>query len=64
MIKEILELNEGSVVVLDRFAGDLVDVVVNGKLIAKGEVVVVDENYGVRITEVLSKKSVIRKERA
>ncbi len=64
MIKEILELNEGSVVVLDRFAGDLVDVVVNGKLIAKGEVVVVDENYGVRITEVLSKKRVVRKERA
>lgn len=64
MIKEILELNEGSVVVLDRFAGDLVDVVVNGKLIAKGEVVVVDENYGVRITEVLSKKSVSKRERA
>ena len=37
MIKEILELNEGSVVVLDRFAGDLVDVVVNGKLIAKAK---------------------------
>lgn len=64
MIKEILELNEGSVVVLDRFAGDLVDVVVNGKLIAKGEVVVVEENYGVRITEVLSKKGITNKERA
>jgi len=53
-IKEILELNEGSIVILDKFAGDLVDVVVNGKLIAKGEVVIVDENYGVRITDLYS----------
>jgi flagellar motor switch protein FliN/FliY len=51
VIKEILELHEGSIVVLDKLAGDLVDVVVNGKLIAKGEVVIIDDNYGVRITE-------------
>lgn len=54
LIKEILELNEGSVVVLDKFAGDLVDVVINGKKIAKGEVVVIDDNYGVRITDIVS----------
>jgi flagellar motor switch protein FliN/FliY len=54
LIKEILELNEGSVVVLDKFAGDLVDVVVNGKPIAKGEVVIIDDNYGVRITDIIS----------
>lgn len=50
-IKEIVDLSEGSIVVLDKLAGDLVDVVVNGKLIAKGEVVIIDDNYGVRITE-------------
>ncbi len=53
-IKDILDLSEGSIVVLDKSAGDLVDVVVNGKLIAKGEVVIVDENYGVRITDIIS----------
>lgn len=51
-IKEILEFNNGSVIVLDKLAGEPVDVLVNGKHIAKGEVVVVDENYGVRITEI------------
>lgn len=56
-IKEILELNIGSVVVLDKLAGELVDVIVNGKLIAKGEVVVIDENYGVRITEIVNQLS-------
>ena len=53
-IKEILELNLGSIVTLDRLAGEPVDVVVNGKSIAKGEVIVIDDNYGVRITEVFS----------
>ena len=52
-IKEILELGAGSVVVLERFAGEMVDVLVNGKMIARGEVVVVDDNYGVRITEIM-----------
>lgn len=51
-IKEILDFNNGSVVVLDKLAGEPVDVLVNGKHIAKGEVVVVDDSYGVRITEI------------
>lgn len=51
-IKEILEFNAGSVVVLDKLAGEPVDILVNGRPIAKGEVVVVDDNYGVRITEI------------
>ncbi|MGB9792783.1 MAG: flagellar motor switch phosphatase FliY [Thermacetogeniaceae bacterium] len=55
-IKEILELGPGSIVELDKLAGEPVDVLVNGKPIAKGEVVVIDENYGVRITEILSSK--------
>ena len=50
---EVLNLGIGSIVVLDKLAGELVDVIVNGKRIAKGEVVVIDENYGVRITELL-----------
>lgn len=53
-IKEILELGIGSVVVLDKMAGELVDVIVNGKLIAQGEVVEVDDSYGVRITEIVN----------
>jgi flagellar motor switch protein FliN/FliY len=48
-IKSILELGVGSVIRLDKAAGDPVDVLVNGKLVARGEVVVVDENFGVRI---------------
>jgi flagellar motor switch protein FliN/FliY len=48
-IKNILELGVGSVIKLDKAAGDPVDVLVNGKLVARGEVVVVDENFGVRI---------------
>lgn len=53
-IKEILEFGPGSVVELDKLAGEPVDILVNGKQLAKGEVVVIDENYGVRITEILS----------
>ncbi len=53
-IKEVLDFNIGSVIVLDKLAGELVEVVVNGKLIARGEVVVIDENYGVRITEIVA----------
>ncbi|MGI5907490.1 MAG: flagellar motor switch protein FliN [Christensenellales bacterium] len=53
-IREILAFNIGSIIELDRMADDLVDVKVNGKLIAQGEIVVVDENYGVRITDILS----------
>lgn len=53
-ISEILNMSTGSVIELDRMAGEPVDVLVNGKLIARGEVVVIDENFGVRITEVLN----------
>lgn len=53
-IREILELGIGSVIELDRLAGELVDILVNGKLIAKGEVVVIDENFGVKITDIVS----------
>ncbi len=55
-IKEILALKMGSVIVLDRLAGEMVDVLVNGKLFAKGEVVVIDDSYGVRVTEIIDKK--------
>ena len=55
-IKEVLDLNRGSIIVLDRLAGEMVDVLVNGKLFAKGEVVVIDDNYGVRITEITSEQ--------
>ena len=54
-IGEILALRTGSVIDLDKLAGEPVDVSVNGTLIARGEVVVVDEKFGVRITEVVSK---------
>ena len=53
-IKDILELTNGSIVELDRLAGEPVDINVNGKFLAKGEVVVIDENFGVRITEIAS----------
>jgi len=53
-IKDILELGAGSIVELDKLAGEPVDLLVNGKLIAKGEVVVIDENFGLRITDILS----------
>ncbi|WP_339215503.1 flagellar motor switch phosphatase FliY [Solibacillus sp. FSL W8-0372] len=53
-VKEILELSSGSVIELDKLAGEPVDILVNSRLIAKGEVVVIDENFGVRITDILS----------
>ncbi|GMO56468.1 MAG: flagellar motor switch protein FliN [Treponemataceae bacterium] len=53
-IKEILSMGEGTIVELDKLAGEPVDILVNHKLIAKGEVVVIDENFGVRVTEILS----------
>ncbi len=56
-IKEILDLNRGSIIVLDRLAGEMVDVLVNGKIFAKGEVVVIDDNFGVRITEITSEQA-------
>jgi flagellar motor switch protein FliN/FliY len=52
-IKEILSLNTGSIIVLDKHAGEMVDIFVNGKLFAVGEVVVIDDNYGVRVTDIV-----------
>ena len=52
-IREILNLSGGSVVELDKLAGEPVDVLVNGQLIAKGEVVVIDENFGIKITDLV-----------
>src|SRR5690625_2507464 len=54
-IKEILELSTGSIVELDKLAGEPVDILVNQKLIAQGEAVVIDENFGVRVTDIISK---------
>ncbi|GAB2721983.1 flagellar motor switch phosphatase FliY [Paenibacillus thermoaerophilus] len=53
-IKEILEFSQGSIIELDKLAGEPVDILVNNKLIAKGEVVVIDENFGVRVTDIIS----------
>ena len=53
-VKDILALGVGSVIELDRMAGEPVDILVNDKLIAKGEVIVVDESFGVRITSIVS----------
>ncbi|THE14478.1 flagellar motor switch phosphatase FliY [Bacillus timonensis] len=60
-IKEILELSTGSIIELDKLAGEPVDVLVNGKLIAQGEVVVIEENFGVRITDIISQSDRIKK---
>jgi len=57
-IKEILGFNMGSVIVLDKLAGEMVDIFVNGKLFARGEVVVIDDNYGVRVTDILSEPKI------
>ena len=54
-VQEILEFSKGSLLVLDKLAGDQVDLFVNGKCIAKGDVVVIDDNFGVRITEIVQK---------
>ena len=53
LIKEILSMGEGTIIELDKLAGEPVDILVNHKLIAKGEVVVIDENFGVRVTEIV-----------
>ncbi|MGB8000042.1 MAG: flagellar motor switch phosphatase FliY [Anaerobacillus sp.] len=54
IVKDILELSHGSILELDKLAGEPVDILINSKLIAKGEVVVIDENFGVRVTDILS----------
>ena len=53
-IKEILEFSPGSVIELDKLAGEPIDILVNGKFVANGEVVVIDENFGIRITDIIS----------
>ena len=53
-IKDILGMGEGTIIELDKLAGEPVDILVNHKPIAKGEVVVIDENFGVRVTEIIS----------
>ncbi|MDL2289346.1 flagellar motor switch phosphatase FliY [Clostridia bacterium OttesenSCG-928-F22] len=53
-VKEILNMKVGSVVVLERLAGEMIDIYINGKMFAKGEVVVIDENYGVRVTDIIA----------
>jgi flagellar motor switch protein FliN/FliY len=60
-IKDILELSQGSIVELDKLAGEPVDILVNNKLIAKGEVVVIDENFGVRVTDIVSQWDRVQK---
>lgn len=61
VIKDILELSQGSIIELDKLAGEPVDILVNNKLIAKGEVVVIDENFGVRVTDIVNQWERIQK---
>ncbi|EJN6960040.1 TPA: flagellar motor switch protein FliN [Photobacterium damselae] len=60
-IRNLLQLNQGSVVELDRIAGESLDVMVNGTLIAHGEVVVVNDKFGIRLTDVISQTERIKK---
>lgn len=57
-VHEILSFSKGSLVVLDKLAGDQVDLFVNGKCIARGDVVVIDDNFGIRVTEILKKPGI------
>lgn len=59
-IKDLLKLNEGSVVELDRLAGEHLDILVNGTLLAKGEVVMVGERFGIRFTDIISPEQRLR----
>ncbi len=60
-VKEILELSPGSIIELDKLAGEPVDILINNRPIAQGEVVVIDENFGVRVTDILSQSDRLRK---
>ncbi len=60
-IRNLLQLNQGSVIELDRFAGEPMDVLVNGTLIAHGEVVVVNDKFGIRLTDVVSPTDRVKK---
>jgi len=61
LIREILDLSAGSIIQLDKLAGEHVDILVNNKLIARGEVVVIDENFGVRVTDIISQFDRVQK---
>jgi flagellar motor switch protein FliN/FliY len=54
MVRDVVELSTGSIVEIEKAAGEPVDVLVNGRLVAHGEVVVIEDNFGVRITEILN----------
>ena len=60
-IRNLLQLNQGSVVELDRLAGEPMDVLVNGTLVAKGEVVVVNDKFGIRLTDIISPSDRIKR---
>lgn len=60
-VKDILELGSGSIIELDKLAGEPVDILVNNRLIAQGEVVVIDENFGVRVSDIISQSDRIKK---
>lgn len=60
-VKDILELGAGSIIELDKLAGEPVDILVNNRLIAQGEVVVIEENFGVRVTDIISQSDRIKK---
>ena len=59
-IRDLLELGQGSILPLDRRAGEPVDVLVNGQRLARGEVVVIDEDFGIRVTDVVSRSDRLR----
>ena len=59
-IDDILQFTPGSILELDRLVGEPLDIMVNGKKIAKGEVVVIDENYGIRITDIIKSEKRLR----
>ena len=56
LVKDILEFTQGTLVVLDKMAGEQVDLFVNGQCIARGDIVVVEDNFGIRITEIVSRE--------
>lgn len=60
-VRELLELNVGSIIELSKLAGDPMDIMVNGKVLARGEVVVIDEEFGIRVTEILSPEDRLRR---
>jgi len=60
-VRDLLQLTQGSVVELDRLAGEPLDVLINGTLVARGEVVVVNDKYGIRLTDVISPSERIKK---